>query len=251
MEVTATKDNLGTLKASHASASSDAAAAAQVDRDVLVKAKADLEAITAEKEALQATHTKALEDAAAKLDEQRSKAAGVEALEKELADLKAENGEHANRLSELEIEILEAKESQDKAEDERGKALSSVKLLEDELARAVEATQQANDDAIARDGEHRQRAADLKQAHNEELKAVIEEQAKVAVQLENLKEELAASLAARELAKADAQTATEGHTRQFSEAEQRHLAKQEELTAQIQKISTDLEVRGLMSSKFA
>ena len=241
-EVKATKENLDTLQSSHVSASSEAAAAAQVDRDALAKARTDLEATTAETEALKAAHSAALEDVAAKLNEQRDKAANVETLEKELADLKTEKEETANKLSELEIEILELKESQDKAEDEHGKSLSRVKSLEEELATAVAATQQAANAATAKDSEHLQLAADVKNKHDQELKVLTDEHAKVMAHLDNLKEVLAASQAAHEHAKADAQSATEDHARQLSEAEQHHLTKQAELTAQIQKISAELEV---------
>jgi predicted nucleic acid-binding Zn-ribbon protein len=241
--VTATQENLNTLKAAHTSASSDAAAVVQADRDALISAKANLEAITAEREVLKTAHTVALQDLTTKLNEHRNKAADVETLEKELSDLKTEKDETATKLSELEIEILELKESQDKAEDEHGQALSRIKYLEAELAKAVAATQQAIDDAAAKDVGHLQRAADVQNTHDERLKAITEGHAKVMVHLEALKTELAASQVAQERVKTDAQEATEDHHRQLSEAEKLHLAKQGELMEQIRKISTELEVR--------
>ena len=243
MEAITTKENLDTLRASHTLASSEAAAAAQVDRDALVQAKANLEAVVAEAEALKATHNMALKDATTKLNEYQSKAADVETLGKELAILKAEKEEAANKLSELEIEILELKESQDKAEDEHGQSLARVKALEDELVKAVAATQQAIDNAIAKDSEHLQHAADVKKAHDEKLKVISDEQAKLEAHIEALKAELAASQAAYKQAKVDVQTVAEDHSRQLSEAERLHLDKQDELMGKIQKISAELEVR--------
>jgi len=245
--VTDTKESLNTLRVAHTSASSDAATAAQIDRDSLVNAKADLEALIAEREVLKAAHSAALRDATTKLDGYQSKAANVETLEKDLLELKADKEEAAAKLSELEVEILELKESQEKAEDEHGQALSRIKLMEEELANAVAATQQAINDAAAKGSEHLQRAADIKNAHDVELTSIAEEQAKVVEHLEALKAELAASQAAHEQANFDAQVATEDHNRRLGEAEQLHLAKQGELMEQIQRISAELEVRGEMS----
>lgn len=246
-----TKESLNALRAAHASASSDAATAAQIDRDTLVNVKADLEALIAEREVLKAAHSTALRDATTKLDEYQSKATNAETLEKDLLELKADKEEAAAKLSELEVEILELKESQEKAEDEHGQTLSRIKLLEEELANAVAATQQAMNDAASKDGEYLQRAADIKNAHDAELSSIAEEHAKVVAHLEALKAELAASQAAHEQANTDAQMATEDHNRRLSEAEQLHFAKQGELIEQIQRISAELEVRGEMTIQHA
>ncbi|KZP10531.1 hypothetical protein FIBSPDRAFT_801088 [Athelia psychrophila] len=240
-ETVAVKDNLAKLQVSYDSTTSDATAAAQVDHEALLKARADLEAIATATEALKTAHSSALHEATTKLREQEQKVASVEALETELSELKAQKEETSNKLSELEIEILELKESQDQAEDAHSHSLAKVKNLEDALATALAATQQAIDSAVEKDTEHTQRASDLNSTHQSALEAIREEQAKVSASLEALKEELAVAQAAHEQAKAGAVTASEDHTRQIGELEQLHSAKQEELSEQITKVTAELE----------
>jgi len=242
-ELATNKENLDAIQAAHSSASSDAAAAAKADHAALVNAMADLKSITAEKEGLKAAHIKAFEDVTAKLNEYQSKAAGVETLEKELIELRAEKEETANKLSELEVEILELKESQEKAQDEHSEALSKIKSLEEELAKAAAATQRAISDAAVKDGEHLQCAVDVKNKHNEELKAMAEEQAKIVAQIKILEDQLAGNQAAHEQTKADAQAASETYNEQLNEAQRLYLVKRGELTEQIQKISAELEAQ--------
>lgn len=242
-EVKAAKDNIGALRVSYEAASSSAASSAQVDRDALAQARADLDAISMEAKALRAAHTAALQDATAKLKEYETQAANVETLEKQLAALKAEKEDTVYKLSELEIEILELKDSQGKEEDAKGKVLANVKALEEHLAETVAATRQAIDDATAKGVEHVQNVTDIKNAYEEELKALASEQAKSVAQLDVIQKELATSQAAHSLAKTDIQAMTEDYVRNLSEAEQIHLAKQNELAEQIKKITDELEVR--------
>lgn len=239
-EVKTAKSDLNVLQAAHDAASSSAASAAQVDRDALVNAKVDFDAAVAEAKTLKAAQTAALDEATAKLREYEAKAAGAEALEKELARLNVDN---ANKISELEVEILELKESQEKADDEHGVFLARIKVLEGELAKAIAATQEAVDNATAKDSGHLQHVAEVKKAHDEELKTLSEEQAKVVAQLEALQKELEASQAAYQKAISEAQIATEDHALKLSEAEQLHLRKQADLAEQIKEVTTELEVR--------
>lgn len=202
-----------------------------------------MKALAAEKEALEASHSAALNEAADQLNAQEAKVAGVAVLEQELADLKKEKEETANKLSELEVEILELKESQEMVEDAQVHALAKVKTLEEELAQATVAFQQALDNAAAKDSEYHQRATDTQNAHDEKLKVIADEQATAVAHLEALKQELGASQAALEQAKADAQVASEGYSSALEEAEKLHLSKQGELTEKIKQISEELEVR--------
>ena len=70
--------------------------------------------------------------------------------------------DNANKISELEVEILELKESQEKADDEHGVFLARIKVLEGELAKAIAATQEAVDNATAKDSGHLQHVAEVK-----------------------------------------------------------------------------------------
>lgn len=245
VEVTAAKSNLEALKASQDSASSDAALAASVEHDALVKAQTDFADIAVETEALKAAHAQALEEATSKLQVLEAKAARVETLEAEITSLKSEKEDTANKLSELEIEILELRESQETAEDEHTQALARLKSLEEQLSAATVATEQAIEEAKSKEESHSRAVEDLNELHEEALQAASEEQAKVAAQLDALKVDLAEALAAREQAKADRVTAEENHARQVQEAEKEYLNKQSELSEQIQKITAELEVRFL------
>lgn len=207
-----------------------------------MKAKADLEAIAKEAEALKSAQTEALEGASQKAKELETKAAETEALRSELAGLKSEKEQNASKISELEVEILELKESQETAEDERGKSLARLKSLEAELSKAISATQQVIEDANAKEEAHTRESADVKTSHQEALNAAADQQAKVVADLEALRTELAASQAAHEKAKADAHASVEEHTRNLSEMETAHTGKQSELSAEIDRIKAELEV---------
>ena len=71
---------------------------------------------------------------------------------------------------------------------------------------------------------------------------VHEQQATVLADLEALKVELASVQEGHELAKKDAAAAADEHARKLQEAEDGYVAKQGELSKQLQKITTELEV---------
>jgi chromosome segregation ATPase len=241
-EVHSAKQNLAVLKESHDSATTTSAAAAAIEHEALMKAKADLEAIAAETTALKSAQAEVLAGASEKAKELQGKIEEVEGLRTELAVLKSEKEQNANKISELEIEILELKESQETAEDERGASLARLKSLEEELCKATSATQQAIDDAKSKEGEHTRGLADVQKAHEDALKAAAKEQANVVADLEALRTELTALQAAHEQAKADARAAGEEHTRTLSEVETTHLGKQTEMSAETERIKAELEV---------
>ncbi|EGO05170.1 hypothetical protein SERLA73DRAFT_82651 [Serpula lacrymans var. lacrymans S7.3] len=240
-QVSAAKDDLDVLRAAHDNNSSDAAAAAQIEREALLKAKADLEAIGAETEALRASHSAVLEDLAEKLRDAEDRASGAEALEREVAGLKAEKDENASKLSELEIEILELRESQDQAEDEHSETISRLQKLEEELAQAAAATQQALDDAQAKEEEHALQTQNLQRLHDEQLQAAKDDLAAMATSLQALESQLTEAYGAHEQTRCDAEAAADEHTREIEEAEQAQLSLQIELSEEIKRITAELE----------
>jgi chromosome segregation ATPase len=246
-EVVAAKENLEALRASHGSALSEAAAAAAVEHEALIKAHADLTAIAAETQTLKITHAQASEEAMEKLKVIESKAARSEDLEVQLVELKAEKAENSHKLSELEIEVLELKESQEAIEEERKKSLAHLNSVEEALANAVTGTQQAIEDAKAKEVELARQAEDTRKLHGDELKAAADEHAKMVADLEALKAELAEAQAAYEQANADAHAAIEDHARKLDEAEKGYLSKQTELSDEIQRITTEFEVSLFLS----
>jgi len=160
-----------------------------------------------------------------------------------LLRLREEKEEIVGKLSELEVEILEMKESQELAEDQREQSLSRIKATEEELQRATSAKQQAIDEAKAKEADHIALLDEIKNLHHEALDAASKERTEAVVALEALKEELATSLAAQEQAKVDAQAALEEHGHKLEEIEEVHKSRETELSDEIKRITSELEVR--------
>ncbi|KAK7064336.1 laminin-like protein epi-1 [Favolaschia claudopus] len=233
-EVSASKASLEVLQASHSGADSDAAAAAVVEHEALLKAQADFTTIEGEIVALKAAQTQALNEVQAQLEAAESKAALVENLETQLKDLRAEKEDAVAKLSEMEIEVLELKESQESAEDERAKTAAKISALEKELSDAVAATQQAIDSALAKEAEHVSQAEGAKASYESELKSISDLHAEVTSQLEALKAEMASAAATH-------QAAVEEQGRTLAEAENGFSTKQTELSDEIRRITAELE----------
>lgn len=146
------------LETISASQSEDSAAAA-VDRAALLKANDTLNQIKVETEATAALHAQQVseyEQTIASLNSHVTIAEkSVETLRTECDALKKEREETSQKISELEVEILELKESLEKAEDEKVKEAAALrsghaqdkeelrKTLEADLAKAIEAHQEA------------------------------------------------------------------------------------------------------------
>jgi conserved oligomeric Golgi complex subunit 6 len=233
MEVSASKEQLEALKVSTASEASTAAAA---EREALLKAHTD------EIEALKLAHAEALHVMEGNIKDLGDKAAAVDELNAALTRLKEEKEETVGKLSELEVEILELKESQELAEDQRAQSLVRINAVEEELLRATSAKQQAIDEAKANEMEHVSQFDDIKKHHHEALEEASEERTRVVTALEALKVELATSAAAQERAQIDAQATLEEHARKLEEVEQVHKSQQTELSDEIKRITTELEV---------
>ncbi|RDB28486.1 hypothetical protein Hypma_015670 [Hypsizygus marmoreus] len=237
-EVLSSKEALDSFRAS---ASSEAVTVASTEHEALLKAQAEYQAIAAGAEALKVTHAAALQELEAKVRDLEAKAALVEELNAQVSALKAEKEENSSKLSELEIEILELKESQETIEDERDRSSAHAKALEEDLFKASAATQQALDEVKAKEKDFAAQVEQIQSDHAAAIEAASEEQARVVASLEALKAELASALAAHEQTKADALAAVEDYTRKLEEAEQAYLSKQSELSNEIKRIALELQ----------
>ncbi|KAK0464960.1 uncharacterized protein EV420DRAFT_1301516 [Desarmillaria tabescens] len=240
-EVAKTKDNIKALKDATTAATSEAALAASVEHDALLEAQEDLAAIQAELGELKKSHALALAEAMGKNGELEVQVAKVDALEALCTSLQQEKEESANRVSELEIEVLELNESQESFDEERELSLNKLKALQDELAAATAAAEKANSYVQAKEAEYISTAETVKVEHENALKAAAEEQSKVLAQLDSLKNELATALSTHETLKNEALKTAETHSRALDEAEQRYIARQSELSEEIDKITAELE----------
>ncbi len=88
-------------------------------------------------EELRNSHALALAEAQDKIAELEVQAAKVAALEALSASLQEEKEDSANKVSELEIEILELRESQESFDEERELSLTKLEALRDDLAAAT------------------------------------------------------------------------------------------------------------------
>ncbi|KAJ7169747.1 hypothetical protein C8R46DRAFT_1265230 [Mycena filopes] len=206
----------------------EAAAAAAAEHETLLKTQADLSAIEAEFQAFKAEQAQTLEEAQVRLQAAEGKAAHAEVLEAQLVELRAEKEDAVAKLSEIEVEILELKESQETIEDERAKTAAKIASLEQELSQA------AIDNALAKEAEYLSQADGVKVSHETELKAISEAHAQTTSQLEALNVEMEAAIATH-------QAATDEHTRRLGEAEEGYVKKQTELSDEIRRITEELE----------
>ncbi|KAG2154706.1 hypothetical protein DEU56DRAFT_376039 [Suillus clintonianus] len=240
-EVAAARENLETLRISSEQSSSEAAAAAQTEREALLRARTNYETVAAEIEALRASHASTVQDLHVRSSEAQERAANADALEAQVRQLKSEREDNANKVSELEVEILELKESQEQAEDDHAKVLDRLKGLEEELAHAAAATQSALAASKVREEEHAEQMAEVKEAHNGEIQVASDELSKVVADLEALQEELTAAHAAHEQTKLEAQLAAEEHEHQIDETESEWLSRHLELSEELKRVTIELE----------
>lgn len=241
-EITIAQENFESLRTSSDQSSIESAAAAQAERESFLRAKADLDALNAEMEALRAAHDMALQDATIKLSESQQRASEVSFLTTQIEALKAEREESANKISELEVEVLELKESQEKAEDEHYDLLTRFKGLEVELAQAIAAKEQFVQDTKTREEEGAQQVAELNQSYEIKVQSLEDELAEAATRVEDLKTELAALESELEETKKQAEAASEEHERQLEESEQTYITKHIEFSEEIKRLTAELEV---------
>lgn len=242
VEHEAAKQEIESLKAIVAS-NSEASAAAAIEHDALLKARADLELISTETAALGETHKFALEEAKSRIAELEAVAARADELDKQLAELKAEKEENANRLSELEVEILELKEIAESAQDSESQAAARMKALEEQIASAVAASEQALIEAKKKDEEHERALADLRRQHDEALKAAEAERSELSSKLAELEDSLASATAQHQKALEDAEAAAASHVDNIAEIEKIHAGKVQELQEEMERVRKELAVR--------
>ncbi|KAG8219702.1 hypothetical protein J3R82DRAFT_657 [Butyriboletus roseoflavus] len=240
-DIAAAQENFESLRSSSDQSAVEAAAAAQMEREAFLRAKADVETVTAEVNSLRAAHNKALQDAAARSNESQEHAAEVIALTARIGELKAERIESAAKISELEVEILELKESQENAEDEHKRTLDRLQKLESEFMEAVAATQQVLRDAEARNADSTQKATDAALLHTSEVELIQTDLAQAIAEVEALRAELAAVHAAHDETKAAAHASNEVHEQEMEETEQSYLSKHIELSEEIKRLTAELE----------
>ena len=242
-DIVAAQENFESLRASSDQSSAEAAAAAQMEREAFLRAKADVETVTAEANSLRAAHNKALQDAAARSSELQQRAADVVTLTTQIGELKVEREESAAKISELEVEILELKESQENTEDEHKRTLDRLQKLEAELSDAIAATQQVLRDAEARDAESTQKVADATLLHANAIHLIKSDLTKAVSEIDVLRTELAAAHVAHDRTKAAAHASAEAYEQEMEETEQSYLSKHIELSEEIKQLTAELEVR--------
>lgn len=242
-DIVAAQENFESLRASSDQSSAEAAAAAQMEREAFIRAKADVETVTAEANTLRAAHNKALEDVTAMSNELQQRTADIVSFTARIGELKAEREESAAKISELEIEILELKESQEDVEDEHKRTIDRLQKAEAELTEAIAAMQQVLRDAEARDAESTEKAASVALLHANAVDLIKSDLAKAVSEIETLRIELATAHAAHDETKATAQASAEAHEQEMDEAEESYLSKHIELSEEIKRLTAELDVR--------
>ncbi|KAI9513033.1 hypothetical protein F5148DRAFT_462428 [Russula earlei] len=238
-ELDESRNALEALRVEHANYSG-IIAAAEIDRQTLVKVNADLEAIRAETAALKTAHAEALDAATSNINALEHQASRADELATEITSLRAEKEETSNKFSELEVEILELKEAQDVAEGERKSSQTEIKVLREELAAATLATEKTVQEAAAKESAAAERLEEVKKQHEVALALVLGESNKLTEQLQASQTDLDGIRNNLEAVNAASASAAEGHSRQLVEAEEVHQARQDELNAEIERISAEL-----------
>ena len=242
-EVDEAREKLEALRAAHANDSS-IAAAAEIDRQALAKAKEDLEAIKAENAVLQAAQDEALNNATANISALELQVSHAEALAAEIASIRTEKEETSNKLSEIELEIQELKDAQELAKEELGNSKAQIDTLRAEVAKAADNADKAAQAATANESAASEHLEAVQKQHADALALALEENKTLTEQLRVLQAEADELRNHLEAAGATAVSAAEEHTRKLEELERVQQAQREELTAEIERISAELEVRG-------
>ncbi|RXW19513.1 hypothetical protein EST38_g6336 [Candolleomyces aberdarensis] len=239
--VAANERILEALQAEHSAVLGDASKASDVEREALFKTKADFEAISKEAEALKAAHAESLRAARATIEELETKVAELESLQSQVDELKAEKEENANKISELEVEVLEVKEQLEELEDTRDKLKATIAGLEADVAKSAQALEELKKSSDEKEADANARAEALKAEHAQELNEASERAAALQDTLRSLQEQLSAALAAQEQAAKDAAAAQASYEEETQKLEAAHAAKEEELNARIAAIQESLD----------
>jgi chromosome segregation ATPase len=235
--------SLESLRADHAS-DADIIAAAERDRQALVETRAELETMASETITLKAAQAEALDATTAKISALELLASRAEVLATEIADLRAGKEETSNKLSELEVEILELKDARDLAEEEHAKSKTQIETLREEVATATAAAEKTVEEAAAKQSAATEHLEEVKKQHEAALALLVEQSKKLTDQLHASQAEIDGLHRNLKASDAAAAFAAEEHAGWLAEADQAHKARQDELTAEIKRISVELAVRG-------
>lgn len=239
--LSSSKETVEVLEETGAAAASSAAEAASVEREALLKAQADFKAISEEVEALKVSHTMALEDSLGQIAELRERSSVTATLEAQIASLKAEKEESANKLSELEIEILELKESQEGLEDTRDTLQRRIATLEDDLAMAAVTSGLAAEAATKKEMEHAQAVEALIGQHKKELEADSVRFDELKATLEALQKERSEALVLYERCKQNLVDNEGRHASELMALEDAQVAQQAAHAAELEKVMKELQ----------
>ncbi|KIM47878.1 hypothetical protein M413DRAFT_15962 [Hebeloma cylindrosporum] len=239
--LSSSKETVEVLEETGAAAASSAAEAASVEREALLKAQADFKAISEEVEALKVSHTMALEDSLGQIAELRERSSVTATLEAQIASLKAEKEESANKLSELEIEILELKESQEGLEDTRDTLQRRIATLEDDLAMAAVTSGLAAEAATKKEMEHAQAVEALIGQHKKELEADSVRFDELKATLEALQKEHSEALVLYERCKQNLVDNEGRHASELMALEDAQVAQQAAHAAELEKVMKELQ----------
>jgi chromosome segregation ATPase len=245
-EMAAAKSNLETLQSANSTVHANVTASASVEHVALQKARDDLAEIKKQTEALTAEHAAALNAAQARVSELEGKAAQADALSAEITQLRKEREDVGAKLSELEVEVLELKEAAEEADDAREARDKRIQELVRQLEEGQVAHQAAGDDAAAKAQEHADALEALRKVHEEDAAKASSELEALNARVNTLENELAGAHTSHEKTKEEVVAASEAYTKQLHEAEDGHVQKQTQLSEEIQRLTTELNVCDVM-----
>jgi chromosome segregation ATPase len=159
-----------------------------------------------------------------------------------VTSLQSEKEDNANKLSELEVEILELKETQEGLEDTRNSLQRQITTLENDLAKAAAASVLAAEAVGSKEAEHSTQLKEQVQRHEEELATQLKRYDEIAASFKSLDEQHADTSKRYEQAKQDIISIEQAHASKLSELEQAHIAQQDVLSAEFAKVKAELEV---------
>lgn len=240
--LSSSQDKAKALENIHAANAASAAEAASIEHESLLQAKADLKAISEEAERLKADHKQALEGSTIQVKVLEEKAAENDELKSQVASLKSEKEDNANKLSELEIEILELKETQEGLEDARDSLQRRITTLEDDLAKAAVASALAAEAASGKEKEYVAQLKEQVKQHEEELATRSKRHDEVVASLKSLEEQHADTSKAFEQAEQDKISIEQAHASKLSELQEAHAAQRDDQSAEFAKVKAELEV---------
>ena len=233
------KEKITDLEVHHAKVVADMTEAASVVQEDHVKTHAKLQSHIEEIEAQQVAQggvIKESEARSAKLKET------IDGLQVHLTTLLVEKEENANKVSELEVEILELKENQEGHEDVRDALQTQVDELLRKLADADATVGVAAEAAAKKDAEYSDKLKELSVEHEQELEASAARVAEITTSLDDLRTEYDEVVASLQKAKKDAVTEAEQHNLKTVEAEKAHADALAGLSTQLEEVSRDLNV---------